>query len=271
MSLGLLGGRLTDYNLYMAYFYLDDSKHHPHGFSLAAFVILDEDPHKELKALFAKCGFDLLTYEYKSSTPMRDNPKLRSLRGALKSFVRSKCKIAVCVVDGDKNLGAASLALLKKATTHPNLIDQRHRVYFDEGLFSSERAALQRAAEIGGLNDCAMHFEQDSRIVSGIQIADLIAHTCGTMLLDALGKINKVVYVPDSGYDDDVEIDLGFEMWAGIRYAFLSVSNGAGIDDEDFAAVLVEPHGLYIDPSASSEVSVAARNRFGSMYLGCIH
>lgn len=91
------------------------------------------------------------------------------------------------------------------------------------------------------------------------------------MLLDALGKINKIVKVPKPGYDDDVEINLGFEMWASIRYAFLGVSNGAGIDDEDFAVVLVEPHGLYIDPSATSEVAVAARNRFGSMYLGCIH
>lgn len=106
---------------------------------------------------------------------------------------------------------------------HPNLRDQRHRVFFDEGLFSSERVALQCAAEIGGLDGCAIHFEQDSRSVSGIQVADHIAHTCGTMLLDALGKINKIVNVPNSGYDDDVEIGLGFEMWAGIRYAFLSV------------------------------------------------
>jgi len=107
--------------------------------------------------------------------------------------------------------------------------------------------------------------------VPGIQVADLIAHTCGTMLLDGLGKINKIVSVPNSRYDDDVEINLGFEMWAGIRYAFLSVCNGAYIDDEDFAVVRVEPNGLYIDPSASLEVAVAARKRFGSMYLGCIH
>lgn len=91
------------------------------------------------------------------------------------------------------------------------------------------------------------------------------------MLLDALGKTSRIVTVPNSGYDEDVEIDLGFEMWAGIRYAFLSVENGAGIDDEDFAVVLVELHGLYIDPSASSEVAATARHRFGSMYLGCIH
>ena len=255
----------------MAFFYLDDSKHHQHGFSIAAFAICDEDPREELEALFDKCGFDLSTYEYKSSTIMRDNPKLQSLRDALKGFVRSKCQIAVCVVDGDKNIGPASLELLKKATLHPHLRAQRHHAFFDEGLFSSKGAAIKVAKEIGGLDECIIHFEQDSCCVPGIQVADLVAHTCGTMLLDALGKIKKTVDVPNSGYDDDLKIGLGFEMWAGIRYAFLSVGNGAGIDDENFAVVLVEPHGLYIDPSASPEVTVAARNRFGSIYLGCIH
>ena len=255
----------------MAYFYLDDSKHHTHGFSVAAFAICDEDPHQELEAVFASCGFDLSTYEYNSSSKMRDNPGLQRLRHALRSFVRFKCQIAVCDVDGDKQIGPASLELLKKAILHPRLRNQHHQVFFDEGLFTSEGKAISIVTETDGLNDCTIHFEQDSQRISGIQVADLIAHTCGTMLLDALGKINKIVNVPNSGYDDDVEIDLGFEMWAGLRYAFLSVGNGADIDDEDFAVVLVEPHGLYIDPSASSEVAAAARKRFGSMYLGCIH
>lgn len=266
-----MGTDLIDYTLSMAFLYLDDSKHHAHGFSLAAFAICDEDPHEELETLFVKCGFDLSSYEYKSSKTMRGNPSLQRLRHALRGFVRSKCQIAVCVVDGDKQIGPASLELLKKAILHPKLRDQHHQVFFDEGLFSSEGTARSIAAEICGFDDCTIHFEQDSQRVPGIQVADLIAHTCGTMLLDALGEINKIVKVPNSGYDDDVEIDLGFEMWAGIRYAFLSVGNGADIDDEDFAVVLVEPHGLYIDPSASPEVTVAARKRFGSMYLGCIH
>ncbi len=266
-----MGKDLIDYTLSMAFFYLDDSKHHPHSFSLAAFAIFDEDPHEELKAVFAKCGFDLSTYEYKSSSKMYNNPSLQRLRDALRGFVRSKCRIAVCVVDGDKHIGPASLELLKKAVLHPTLRDQRHQVFFDEGLFSSEAKAKSIAAEIGGFDDCMIHFEQDSQHVSGIQVADLIAHTCGTMLLDGLGKINKIVNVPNSGYDDDVEIDLGFEMWASIRYAFLSVGNGANIEDEDFAVVQVEQYGLYIDPSASPEVTLAARKRFGSMYLGCVH
>jgi len=74
----------------MAYFHLDDSKHHPHGFSLAAFAICEEDPHEALEALFVKSGFDLSNYEYKSSTTMHDNPSLQRLRDAMRGFVRSK-------------------------------------------------------------------------------------------------------------------------------------------------------------------------------------
>jgi hypothetical protein len=255
----------------MAYIYIDDSKHHQHGFSLAAFAICDEDPHQELGTLFASCGFDIATYEYKSSAIMRGNIKLQRLRDALRSFIRSRCKVAVCIVDGDKSIGPASLQLLKNATKHPHLIGQNHQVFVDEGLFSSKASAIKAVAEFGGLDRCTIHFEQDSRRVTGIQVADLIAHTCGTMLLDALGKINKIVDVPNSGYDDDIEIDLGFEMWAGMRDAFLSVGSGADIEDDDFAVVLVEPHGLYIDQSASINVALAARKRFGTMYLGCIH
>lgn len=82
----------TDCVLEIARFYLDDSKHHPHGFSLAAFAICDENPHKELEALSANCEFDLSTYEYTSSTTMRDNPNLQRLRDALRGFARSNVR-----------------------------------------------------------------------------------------------------------------------------------------------------------------------------------
>jgi hypothetical protein len=63
-------------------------------------------------------------------------------------FVRSKCRIAVCVVDGDKRIGPASLEFLKKAILHPKLRDQHHQVFFDKGLFSSEGKAKRTAAEL---------------------------------------------------------------------------------------------------------------------------
>ena len=255
----------------MAYFYLDDSKHHARGFSLAAFAICATDPQVELTSLLTKSGFDPSHYEFKSSTLMKDNPKMQSLREDLKLFIRRNCKIAVCVVEGDKNIGPASLNLLQKTLTHKSLKRQRHEVYFDEGLFSSSRVAEEIIGESEGLQNCSFNFEQDSKSVRGIQVADLVAHTCGTMLLDSLGYIKKMVKIAESGYSEDIEINLGSELWASLRYEFLSANKSPPKDEFDVACAEVEPYSLFIHDSVSSAVAKAARKRFGEMYLGCIH
>lgn len=255
----------------MAYFYLDDTKHHAWGFSLAAFAICETDPQVELTTLLVKNGFEPSHYEFKSSTRMKGNPKLQSLRDDLRRFIRSESKVAVCIVKGDKNIGPASLRLLKEALTHRRFKGQRHDVFFDEGLFPSRLAAEKNANEIVGLEKCTFHFEQDSKSIAGIQVADLVAHTCGIMLLDALGHIDKKVRIKNSGYPEDDEIDLGFELWASLRYEFLSENKTDFKDEFDMAVVVVQPYGLFIHDSVTDTVAEAARKRFGEMYLGCIH
>lgn len=91
------------------------------------------------------------------------------------------------------------------------------------------------------------------------------------MLLDALGHINKKVRVKNSGYPEDAEIDLGFELWADLRYAFLSENKAYFKDEFDIELVAVEPYGLFIDASVSEVIAAPARERFSEMYLGCIH
>lgn len=125
----------------MAFLYLDDSKHHRFGFSLAAFVICDIDPTEEVSSIFGDYGYDPASFEFKSSAKMNGDSNLQSLRAALKFFIARNCKIAVCVVDGDKKLGSAALELLRCALTHPRLNGLQHEVFFDEGLFPSMKAA----------------------------------------------------------------------------------------------------------------------------------
>lgn len=211
----------------MAYLFLDDSKHHRSGFSLAAFAICDVDPTEEISALFRKHGFDPSTFEFKSSATMKDDNNLQALRDSLKHFIARNCKMALCVVDSaddTRKLGPASLTLLRGALKHPWLEGQQHEVFFDEGLFKHKSAAEALVASDPELQGCNFHFEQDSKAVMGIQLADIMAHTCSIMLLDALGDINKKVIVnaPGDSVYDGLEVELGFEMWAGIRYVFLS-------------------------------------------------
>ncbi|WP_282157220.1 hypothetical protein [Shimia thalassica] len=257
----------------MAYLFLDDSKHHRFGFSLAAFVICDVDPKEDVASIFRDQGYDPDKFEYKSSAKMAGHTQLQALRGALKLFIRSRCMIAVCVVDGDKRLGPAALKLLSSALSHPRLEGQAHQVFFDEGLFKSVKSGAELASEDPKLGCCEFHFEQDSQVHLGIQLADLVAHTCSMMLLETLGHITKkvVLDVPGDDLYDGQEVELGFEMWTDIRYAFLARNKQNPKDDLDLAFVEVFPWGLFIDGSVCEQVSEAAMQRFGENYLGCIH
>ena len=255
----------------MSYAYFDDSKHHPWGFSLGALVFCDSDPTQEIARIIRRNGFDPDNFEFKSSCPMAGNNSLQSIRSELMELIRSNCRIAICVVDGDKNIGPAGLRLLQHAISHKTLVSREHVVHFDEGLFSSSRAAFQIASEIGGLGSSTLLFEQNSKEVLGIQLADLCAHTCSTMLLGALGKEMKAINVEDSGYDGELDIPLDFELWAGIRYALLDSPNPNPQDLMDHAFVDLARHGLLIDESVSDTVGTAATERFATIYLGCIH
>ena len=203
---------------------------------------------------------------------MKGDERLQKLRSALKAYIGRSCKIAVCSVDGDKNIGPAALKLLSKALDHPQLAKRQHQVFFDEGLFRSAKAAAALADDIG-FASCEFHFEQDSRTILGIQLADVAAHTCSTMLLETLGHATKKIVINEPGDTvyHDMEIELGFEMWAGIRYAFLCQNKAGSGADFDFANVDVYPWGLFIDASVSEQIATAAMERFGENYLGCIH
>ena len=88
---------------------------------------------------------------------MKENPSLQSLRAGLRHFLFSKCKLAVCVVTGDKNLGFAGLSLLQKGLRHECLFNAAHDIFFDEGLFSSKEAADKMAERFEGFEKCTFH------------------------------------------------------------------------------------------------------------------
>lgn len=236
-------------------------------------MICDSDRSEYISSVFQKFGYDPETFEYKSSSKMANDESLRALRSALKSFIGRHCKIAVCVVDGDKRLGPAALELLTATLSHSHLRGQSHEVFFDEGLFQSSKSASQLVEGEPRFRLCKFRFEQDSRKHLGIQLADIVAHTCSTMLLETLGHITKkvVLNAPGDSVYDGLEAELGFEMWAGIRYAFLSNNKPNPKDDLDLASVDVYPWGLFIDESVDERIYSSAMKRFGENYLGCIH
>lgn len=123
---------------------------------------------------------------------------------------------------------------------------------------------------------CEVHQSQDSKLIGGIQLADLAAHLLGGMLLEELGLITKLVSVGEnSGYAPDLETELGFALWASLRYQFFKAPQpNLGADPDDRVGDLtfdVENYGLYISEDCPEKLKQAALQRFGTCYLGCIH
>ena len=92
-----------------------------------------------------------------------------------------------------------------------------------------------------------------------------------------MGIVKKTVLAgKGSGYDPDLEIELGFELWAGLRYVLLGKNEHIpGLspppDDPANPYFRVEGYGMFLPPSCPEMLAAHARNRFGINYLGCIH
>lgn len=260
----------------MGNFYFDESIHDKAGFILGAYIYSDSDPTSLIENAIKKCELTPGVDEFKSGIHMGKNPKQAELRKELRYIVFSKCKFGIVIIPSDKrqDLGKEALFLLSMIINNNDLSDKRHSVYFDENIFPNTKQRMALCSKLKLDRNCEFHFEQDSRIIYGIQLADLVSHTCSIMLLESLGLISKTIKAGEnSGYGPDLDINLGFELWAGIRYNFFSVLppySNEGESQSDYEAI-VESHGLHIAEGCNEDLKKAAKNRFGKMYLGCIH
>jgi len=207
---------------------------------------------------------------------MDDNPEQKELRKRLRSFIHGS-KISVVVsapneLDFKTSIYKAILQLIKENRTEINF---PICISLDQGIFKNLNDEVLILLQ-NDLNKYPVFLfeEQDSKIIRGIQVADLVASKCSTMLKEALGLVDKTVKAgPKSGYDPDMEINIGFELWADIRYNFFS---DPPPDPDVWDSMLnckafVGKKGLYISENCSDKIKIAATERFGEMYLGCIH
>ncbi len=258
----------------MAHFYFDESIQDKGAFILGAFAF-GADADSTVSEAIAKAGLTPGVDEFKSSTRMSEHPEQVELRDGLRAII-ADYRVGVLVVPSSDrpSLGTFALQALDQFARSNGLIGRPGlEVFLDQGIFPSTAGALQIAAALGVDRYCRVKPEQDSRIIKGLQLADLVAHTAGLMLLESLGPLRKMVKAgPNSGYDEDLDIELGFEMWASLRYQFFNAGPVAG-QDEIYAGGLVKvgPHGLFVAPSCPPDLRAAAESRFDECYLGCIH
>jgi hypothetical protein len=256
----------------MAYFYFDESIHERGGFILGAFVCTLSDITPVVFQCIQKVGLRPGIDEFKSSARMAEDAVLVSLRDELKGLF-SLVQLGLVILPSDNRATLAESALwgLKKIVESNGLSNRRHGVYFDQGISTTRIEHVITETTLG--NKCDFFFDQDSKAVGGIQLADLYAHTMSVMLLAELGLVSKTVKAGvDSGYDPNLDIDLAFELWASVRYSLFTRDRiDAEKDPIEGFTVDTGSYALYLDPSCPSTLKEAATRRFGRTYLGCIH
>lgn len=259
----------------MGYFYFDESIHARGGFILGAFIYSEEDVAGDVSQVLTEVGFVPTQDEFKSRLRMDKDSRLQALRNRLKVLLqRTKLGLVVLPIDSRGCLGNEALKGLEKILSANFHRSQKHSIYFDEGIHFEKCASMKRSFE--ERRNCKIFLDQDSRVIGGLQLADLAAHSLSIMLLEALGVISKTVKAGDhSGYDPDLDIEIGFEIWSWLRYCFF-MSKGPTVEDLDkdpVGSLMLDTgsHALYISPFCNSELRSAAEKRFCKCYIGCIH
>jgi len=257
----------------MTKIFIDDSIHNRGGFAISGIVVAKDDFECQISQSLKQNGFNPETSEFKSGLDYRKYPKMIDVRKDLKNIISSDCQIGLVILpDADRhNIGLETFKGLKQIIESNNFGNEIE-IYVDENYFRNIRIGEECARKIG-LNVSNLNLEVDSIKVRGIQLADLVAHTCSIMLLEQLKIIDKKVKAGEnSGYDPDLEVELGFELWADIRYNFLGKIDMERFEFGDGQPIkITEPYGLFISDHCDENLSKNAKERFSEIYLGCIH
>ncbi len=260
----------------MSYLYFDDSKHSNCNFFLGAFVYSDIDLDNIIADYIKSSGLDPNIDEFKSRLRKDKHPEQVELRNHLKELI-SQSKIGIVISPpNEKEFKIATCnALFQILENNKKELSYPLEIYLDQGLFkNSNDTEYKSLLDKIGYDSVNLNIEQDSIAIKGIQLADLVAHTCSIMLKESLGVINKTIKAGEnSGYDPDTDIEIGFEMWAGVRYNFFSTPPPHPDEWDSMldCVAKVGDKGLFISNECSDFVKEKAKSRFQEMYLGCIH
>lgn len=243
--------------------YIDESIHDQQGFMLLAYVTCRRDPQADLNNILKKYGIE----EFHACKKMQNNQMMQKLRSNIRSYVNSYCGWGVLVLPNTLRSNIKDDFSNLVAGLSKFILDESLKIYVDEGIIhNSEADEIKSVLKVDCINICSSHK------VNGIQIADLVAALCGVRLREEItGNSKMLTYGDESGFNPPIEAEIGYELWASLRYSMLRHSEPKGADMPDMASFETEGYGLFVSPHCSDELSRKARKLFGEAYLGCIH
>jgi hypothetical protein len=257
----------------MAYLYFDESIREKGEFIIGALIVSGDDLSKAVYAQWVDMGLDPKVDEYKSSAIKIHNDNSVKQRSIIKGLLMySKLALVVIPIAERKKLGDYCADLVMQLIDTEMLCDRKNDLFVDENILMS-REKLDKLTQ----RNVSCVLDANSKIEAGIQVSDHAAHALGSMLLEELGILKKQIKASEnSGYHPDEEFELGFELWADLRYALYGKQtyiDGLSPPPDDPANPFyqVDGYGLYIAKSCSISLTESAKERFGINYLGCIH
>jgi len=273
--------------------YVDESIHEQLGFVITSFVCSNSDLQTAIEKDLLSLGFSLGVDEFKSGEYMASNPRMRGVRARLLDIAGSKAKIAILVTGATrrKSLGTDIICGLEKVVRKNGLNTTELKIFFDKGLFHSAEEGDRLAGEAKILAPSKLFFEQDSKVVFGIQVTDAVAHTVAQILREEItGEVKFIPLGQEAGYAEGTKAELGWVLLMNLRYAFFvrpvvvqakahklnpEVDPIVLSEEEDLVDRSIHPDlfgwGVFIGSDLQPEICTAVRSVFDKIWLGCIH
>ena len=257
--------------------FVDESIHERQGFIVSAYVAAEPGMSAYAEAILVSLGFQPGRDEFKSGARMHGNPVLQELRDRFIRLAADGGRGVGLVVSSSSHradLGYDVLWGLTQLVERGQLEPERLAAYFDEGIFRSRSAANETASHFPRLQECVLNFEQDSKLVAGLQIADAVAGAASQILLEHLtGRSRSVPLGEDEGYPEGTRSDLGWVLRMTLRYSLFKGPWG-DLSRDDLDEAMTAPlfgYGVFATENLGPNVREAVQRLFKSIWMGCIH
>lgn len=253
--------------------YVDESIHDRGDFIVTALVAPRKRVDRDIDTALRRAGLMPGIGEYKSSARMDGRPELRLLRSdLLRVVLNSGCRLALIISDrSERNAIAQQLVPLLEAMIERGRFEGAPLdVFLDQGLAPSSANDAWLVSPV--LKESRLYREQDSRVVRGLQLADMCAHNASAILLSDLGLLKKMVRAGEgTPFDPDEMLELEYTLWSSLRYCLASEEPAYPGEDRrptDFTEF--DAFGLFVSDACRGDVKRTALNRFATVYMGCI-
>lgn len=242
--------------------FVDESIQQDLGYICLGFAYCEQAPDEAVNSALLQAGLTPALDEYKSGSRMAKAEGLHDLRDSIYRIVLENCMLGLYIgsVSERPNLLASVVATADQIIQR-NSLSQPQVVFVDEGILGS---AIPTATTILTTN-C------NSKLISGIQLADFVAYHCSYLLKCSLtGKQKKVLIDSDPHPLGGKEVDLDWIVRTDLRRKFfVEYRNTDEIEGDDWFFKLAG-YGAFFSDKLPPEVKAAAEETFDSMYLGCV-